>query len=600
MARIYNPNLQGVAQVQTSAVNPLSGLGDMLSGIAAQQKQHRFAIDTANFEMQQIDALTDFEENGQHDAATGKDLYAGTPTETSLPEMAMTKYNEAAAEIESQYGDAGKEFVANHKVQHYGRIVNSYANMRVLSNVDYAEKMSNSMAAAVEDGSMTFNNALDSSSAFVDSIPMPPQAREGIKQSASDMFTHSAFKRDLKFDPEVAVKRAKSKYYSTTASPRIQAAIENETQSYLMGRAMSERTAAENAAAVSWRHKPDTQITKLMEDFGMHEAAAEVKASQAKAARRDFYGSNNLQDSKILISKRLADANIANDPVAAQEAAGDLRALTERENLVKQNPSMALENEGVAVSRVPINDPAYVESRRKIRLDTENKFGVRPQFFGDGDAADISENVLKAPVNERASFVMALAGNMSEAEQQSATNELSAVNKNIGVLMSIAPRGSEVDAGVKRDRMDIGTAVLAGVDKDYLPKDADLKTYFSTWEQNVNWGDPAVKDAVRESAMSAYTYYARRDGKVGAGQAVDKDLMDSVMERVTGGKIVFGKGKSTNFMLTDGNWADPDKAQDSLESAVDMGSVPDIYDSTGAPLKSSELKKVRRISAFRG
>jgi hypothetical protein len=516
--------------------------------VKRQEREADFAIDTANFQMAAAEQFQKLQESGRHDTATGTDYFGDAPLDKRLPDYAMEEYSKLSSNIEAKYGVQGKEFVARHKVGYFGDVLNTYSTMRQASNIDYFRDASVAFSRQIEGGSISYGDAKESITNLLNISQMPTNIRERVSADADDMLTYSQFKSELSNNPIMAVQKNKIRAYST-ASEGTQNKIAVETESYIKSMAMKEISAANDAASVAFRHSPNNMPAVLAKEAGMYEVEAEIKAAQGRAAAIDYAVSGNLVLSSATNAAIIKDAIARNDPQALALAVAKQNAIGNREKQVKDNPVTWLANEGIAANEGDLSDlDAFVADRRDVRVKAQELYGVKVGFMSDGKAQEFSQGVMSQPVDSRAQSVMSLVRNMTDGERADASFEMRDVNSNVAVVASIAPRGESVDASVWMDRQDLGTAILAGVDKDYAPKDSDLKLYMSQWEKDVNWGDPAVKEHVKQAALSAYTYYARRDGS----EAWDMKKMDSVMDRVTGGRVEFGEKKVTNFMLDNG------------------------------------------------
>src|SRR5574343_632856 len=276
----------------------LSELNSIQNEMKRQQREADFAVDAANFQMAAAEQFQKLQESGRHDTATGTDYFGDQPLDKRLPEYAMGEYQKLSAGIESKYGQQGKDFIARHKVGYFSDVLNTYGNMRQVANVDYFQGVSVSLSKSVEDGTMPYQDAKEAIDGLVNVSQMPVEVRARVQSSADDMLTYSSFQRDLKSDPVLAVQRSKSKWYST-ASEGTQNKISVEVESYIKSMAMKEISAANDAASVAFRHKPNNLPAVLAKEYGMYEVEAEVKAAQGRAAAIDYAVSGNLPQASV-------------------------------------------------------------------------------------------------------------------------------------------------------------------------------------------------------------------------------------------------------------------------------------------------------------
>src|SRR5574343_1375527 len=287
---------------------------------------------------------------------------------------------------------------------------------------------------------------------------MPVEVRARVQSSADDMLTYSSFQRDLKSDPVLAVQRSKSKWYST-ASEGTQNKISVEVESYIKSMAMKEISAANDAASVAFRHKPNNLPAVLAKEYGMYEVEAEVRAAQGRAAAIDYAVSGNLPQASVTNSAIIKDAIARNDPQALSLALAKQNAIGNREKQVVNNPVTWLANEGIAANEGDLSDiDAFVVDRRDVRTKAQDLYGVKVGFMSDGKGQEFSQAVMGQPVDYRAQSVMSLVRGLTDGERSDVSFELQEVNPNIAVVASIAPRGEAVDPSVWMDRQDIGTA----------------------------------------------------------------------------------------------------------------------------------------------
>lgn len=574
MPRIYNPQ-----QTQTGGIQHIGGLADAAVQVGQQITQKaqndRFLIDASQFEMDKISAMEQLEQNARYDAATGQTFIGDQPIEGNITEHAIKLFNERVAPLEKKYGARGQEWAAAKRIETFGRATNLNSRITQVGNIDHYEKFVQFSAKGIEDGVSSFNEILTMNEAMLDSMSMSPEARQQSKDFSNNYLTEAQFNNDLKTDPSLAIARVNNKYY-TTATPQMQERFAGEVDSYIKGEAMKESQKALESASLGMRHIPNSSIVALANQRGLYEVAALTQAAQGKAAVIDSVTSGSLVNGKARIDALMNNAVASQDPDKYALAAEAQKALTNKTNMVINSPKTALLWEGIETNPDDYSDMnSLVENRRDISIKTKEQFGVEPNFLGE--AADvISEIIKQSPVGQRSGIVSSLSAPMNDYEKSRSTLELTKINPRLGVVMTLPPQKAE-----------LGNQILSDVDLAYMPKDTKFAPVILKIDADVEWGDVNAKNAVIEAAKNAYAYRAKMNNW--SPEGVEEDEFSKIVNDIAGEPISFGAGKTTNFYTDMGEFSDPDKAKSSLNYAIESGSIPDVYDSKGAPLNTKKL-----------
>lgn len=575
MPRIYDPRNPVLVQQKYVPDDTFSAIGQIGGQILKSAESDRFLIDASQFEMDKISAMEQLEQNSRYDAATGQTFIGDQPIEGNITEHAIKLFNERVAPLEKKYGTRGKEWAAAKRIEAFGRATNLNSRITQVGNIDHYENFVQFSAKGIEDGVSSFGEIMSMNDAMLDSMAMSPEARQRSKDFSNNYLTEAQFNNDLKTNPVLAIDRVNNKYY-TTATPEMQDRFAGEVDSFIKGEAMKEAQKALEAASLGMRHVPNASVVAYANQRGLYDVAAMTQAAQGRAAMIDSVTSGNLLNGKAKVDRLMSDAVSTQDPAKYALAAESQKALTNKTNMVVGSPQTALLWEGIRTNPDDYSDfNALVENRRDIAIKAQKQFGIEPNFLGES-APVISEMIKQAPAGQRSSIVAQLAAPMNDYEKSRATIEMMDINPRIGVAMTLPPQKAE-----------LGNQILSDVDMAYMPKDTKFSPVVMKIDSGVEWGDVNAKNAVIEAAKNAYAYKAKMNNW--SPEGVEEDEFQKIVNDIAGEPISFGAGKTTNFYTDMGEFADPDKAKSSLDYAIESGSIPDVYDSRGAPLNTKKL-----------
>lgn len=588
MPAIFDPRVQQNAQLSQLPSSGLSQLGGVMQEIAAKKKQDDFAIDVSNFQMKQISEFEAVQNGGEHNTNSKTDSLNGAVLDTPIPDYYMKRFNENARELETKYGDVGKQAVADLRVRNFGQITNLYSNIKSTADINWFQDSIKTTSQAVRNGSMLYDEALGSSMLAANKLTLDPQQRDSAAQLAANEITYADFENDLSNMPMRAIDRIEKGGYNRADFGTIDK-INRSIDGYLNTRAMKEISSANQSADMSFRHKPDANINMLLKKRGLHEQLAAVQTSQVLAAERDRVSSGDLKKSSADIESAIKIATIQNNPEAYKHAQYLKDAIDKTKETLAVNPDVLLERESVPFDSVQYdmqNPEEFINSRMDIKAKAQELFNETASFFG-AQTGQVVAGVDSLNIGDKPAAVVNLSRNIPENFKGQAVKEIVKVNPNIGVAMSLAPQGANPQ--VTGNRLSLIKDIMTPADKNYLPKDKDVQTWMLNYFGNVEVGDrseliPAITKAANSAASARFV---RNNIQPDTGSEEYK----KVLEEITGKHLSFGaKGaKTLNFQLDDGSFADPEKAIDGFENALDqMGKLP-------SGISAKEMKKYGKL-----
>lgn len=588
MPSIFDPRVQAFAQVTPAGSSGLGELGSALKELAAKKKQDDFAIDVSNFQMKQIQEFEDVQNGAEHDTASKTDRLNGEPLDEPIPSYYMKRFNENARELESKYGNAGKQAVADFRVRQFGQITNLYSSIRSTADINWIQDDLKTKAQAVKSGSLLYDEAIGGIELSADKLNLNPQQRDAVKQLSYNEITYAQFENDLNNMPLRAIEQIDKGGYNRADFGTIDK-MNRSIDSYLNTRALKEVSSANQSADMSFRHTPDAEINALLKKRGLHEQLAAVQSAQVLAAERDRVSSGDLKKNAAQLDAAIQIATIQNNPAAVKKAQYLKDAVDKTKEALASNPDMLLNRETIPYDQVdydPANPEAFVNSRIDIKAKAQDLFNETASFFG-AQKSSVIETINNINIGDKPRAIVNLSVNIPENLKGQAVREIAKDNPNIGVAMSLAPQGASTQ--ITGSRLALIKDIMTPVDKNYLPKDKDIQSWSLDYFGGVEIGDRSeMLPAITKSANSAAAArFVRENIQPETGSKEYK----KVLEEITGKHLSFGaKGaKTLNFQLDDGSFADPEKAIDGFENALDkMGQLP-------SGISAKEMKKYGKL-----
>jgi hypothetical protein len=343
--------------------------------------------------------------------------------------------------------------------------------------------------------------------------------------------------------------------------------MNTDVDRYVQTRGMKEINAANAAYSSGFSHKPDRMAAALAKKRGNHELAAAIEHSIKQAEYRDSLVSQDLGIGMAKAQENLKRANINNDPQAEAQAVSDINFLGNVVSSIKSNPELRLGNEGIVMERVISPPEALVSSSQDIQDAATKQFGVKPTLFGTA-AKMVVDDLSQTDISQRAAKLYSYATVMNPDQVRQATVEFSAVSPSVGVAMSLVPNSKSISPKVEADRLEIGTAILSGTVSSFDQSSNDKwKEAQQKYWASVEMGDQRIATPIDAAANTAYAYFAQKRGITD----FDPDLFNEVYSRITGGNIKALNGKTVNFQLDSGEFADPIKVTSSINRALSDG-----------------------------
>lgn len=594
MPRIYDPGVQDVARIRSPEVNPLASLSQSLKMIGAkieEGEQNNMARDLGELDRALVMDVQNLRANGRYDAHTGKTYIGDQELPSSAPDFALGRFDELSSELYKKYGSRLDGELERRKTAYFSKAASQHLSMKFTANEAYMGEMAEFWAGSIENGSVELSEAQEGYLNTLNATELPPELRQRVQESATDMFMMSVASRDLENNVGLAVERYKSNTIYSQASEVAEGRIGSMIADTIKGMARKEMSDAANAASLGFSFSPNPSLSGWAKDMGMKELSAELKVVQATAVRRNALVAGDLNMSSARTAAILKNAQTAQDPMAVMSSIEDLKFIQARKDLVASDPESAMRMTGIEVSEPDISDPmSFVDGRQQIKNDAEKNFGVEAAFLGT-QAPQIVSLIKNSPVDERAFNLIQYSSAMDDEQKANASRELSEVSPNVGVSMSLAPNKGALHPSVQIERMNLITAINSDGDATYKVKGSDLNSFVAQYFNGVELGDSRVKNLIVEAAVNAYEYRAGTgnvDPSVGIQSGSGRKLFKKTLDEITGGTISWGDKRVLNFMLPDGRWADPEVAEDSLTTAIQSGLIR-AFGSDGLPIPQRDM-----------